>query len=894
MRPGLLARISLCLFGITGTLTGLVGAATLYGSGFNGPDGLATLHTIDPSTGSPTAVGPIGFQRVGSMDFGPDGRLYGVGERNDGSNRVVLIVIDTATGAGTEVAPLSGLTASRAVTDISFRPSDGKLYAFLDTPDQVATIDRSSGAVTVLGPSGTTGGGNGLVFTRNLILYLAEETKLFRVNQGSGVAALDGTMTHIGFPTLFGPRINSMDTEPATGRIFASLNDGIGGGGPTYLAILDPATVTVTNIGVTLGSLDGLTWEPDHCPVALYGASHPGAFTPSDFVSINPRTGAATTIGFIGFNAVTGIDVHPLTGTVYGVGLRPADATPVLITINPLTGAGLEVGPLGPALFPPLFDLSFRSDGTLYLVAFDSSQNDLGVYVVNESTGTASLLGFTLTSGDGNGIGHSLANILYHSDHASGGTLNIINQTTGLAALQGTLSYIGFPVLSQPEVPAIDIDPSTGAGWAIVNDTLNGSKYVATLDTRAGVARHIGSGILGLSALTWAPLCADGDPCTLDECVRCDDADLFGAVFAGPDGLSDLIQIDPVTGEPSVVGSIGFERVSGMDYDRETGVLYATGERPGGSNTSVLIAIDPATGAGNEIGPTGLPLGGSDAVSDISIRHSDGTIYAYLEPGDDVATIDRLTGAATLLGPSGLSGADDGAAFSNGDTLYHANDATVSTLDQSTGAGTAGPAVSFAGFPPPAGTYRIAAMETSCDGHFIAAVKDGPFGTAYLGALDPATGVVSNIGVSEPLLDALAWTGVRSFCRSTFQDTDLDERCDAQDCAAADASAWAFPPEITDDTFLTSNYTWGSVAAVSGPGTVYDIVGNFAGSLPMGPFDFSFACKSPHQPIAVLSPPPGAILWVVVRARNACGIGTYGNEHRNDLPPVPRTTMNCP
>ena len=81
---------------------------------------------------------------------------------------------------------------------------------------------------------------------------------------------------------------------------------------------------------------------------------------------------------------------------------------------------------------------------------------------------------------------------------------------------------------------------------------------------------------------------------------------LYGASYAGPDGLATLHVIDAGTGAATAIGLIGFERVSGMDFGPD-GVLYATAERADGSDTPVLITIDPVTGAGTEVGPIGIP-----------------------------------------------------------------------------------------------------------------------------------------------------------------------------------------------------------------------------------------------------------------------------------------------
>lgn len=60
-----------------------------------GPRRSCHLSCDRPDDGAATTIGPIGFERVGGMDFHPvTGVLYAAGERADGSNTPVLITID--------------------------------------------------------------------------------------------------------------------------------------------------------------------------------------------------------------------------------------------------------------------------------------------------------------------------------------------------------------------------------------------------------------------------------------------------------------------------------------------------------------------------------------------------------------------------------------------------------------------------------------------------------------------------------------------------------------------------------------------------------------------------------------------------------------------------------
>jgi len=874
-------------------------AATLYGSAFSGADGLAVLYRIDPATGAPTRIGPIGFQRVGSLDFGPDGRLYGVGERDDGTDTVVVLVIDTATGVGTEIAPLSFVGPSRPVSDISFRPSDGMVHAFLGDPDEVAVFEASTGIGAVLGPPGTTGGGHGIAFSRNLTLYHWEDQTLYTIDQTTGLSSLLGVTTFTGFPPLTTPRVDALDVDPDGGTLYASVNDGgAGGGGPGYLAKLDPAALAIEEIGSTVDGLEALAFQPDRCPVVLYGAEKGGG-AGARLVTIDPISGAASDVGPIHFDNVGGMDFDPLTGVLYGIAIRPADGVHVLITIDPATGSGTEVGPLvnaGNPLGGGTFDLSFRSDGTLLASAFPAETPSLSLFRVDTSTGLAIEIGPTGTGAPGNGLAFSLQDALYMADNSDGGTLYGLEPSTGTATALSSLTFLGFPPLDSPRLNALDTDPSTGVTWASVNDGFraSGPSYLAWIDPRTGSVRHAGLTLPDLDALAWAPLCDDGDPCTIDECVRCRDARLLGASYA-LGGPATLVEIDPLTGTSVSVGAIGFDRVSAMDYDPETGILYATGERPG-TDINVLIAIDPGTGAGHEIGPTNIGAPGGTKEPDLSIRFLDGKIFAYLDNGDELATLDRLSGRATLVGPSGVSGIGNGLAFESSSALIHTDGNHVNVLDQAAGTAVAVAPLSYAGFPPPVVAYRVNALDAACDGRLFASVRDGNgTGPDYLATLDPNSGVVTHVGATDGGLDALAWITQRGFCtHPKAPDSDFDSVCDAIDCAPANQGVWSVPPDITDGEFVDSvHFVWGSLATVSGRETFYDAVAGEVGELPVGPTDASSLCRFFTASLGLNDPLPGEIFWVVVRGHTTCGAGPWGDEdHAGVL--VPRATMSCP
>jgi len=105
------------LIGSIGHFDGVIGGltfgpdSTLY-SVYSGPDNESHLITIDRFTGVNRVVGGIGFEDVSSMEFGPDGVLYG------GTAYGSLITIDPQTGKGKFV----GRSSFAALNGLAFYP----------------------------------------------------------------------------------------------------------------------------------------------------------------------------------------------------------------------------------------------------------------------------------------------------------------------------------------------------------------------------------------------------------------------------------------------------------------------------------------------------------------------------------------------------------------------------------------------------------------------------------------------------------------------------------------------------------------------------------------------------------------------------------------------------
>lgn len=105
------------------------------------------LYGIDPATGATSPIGRIGFNDVYALGFAQNGKLYGVSNATSPNQ---LILIDTATGAGSLVATLQ----LSNVFDIASRPEDGAMFLAESTSGRLWTLDVSNGVATDVGPYG--------------------------------------------------------------------------------------------------------------------------------------------------------------------------------------------------------------------------------------------------------------------------------------------------------------------------------------------------------------------------------------------------------------------------------------------------------------------------------------------------------------------------------------------------------------------------------------------------------------------------------------------------------------------------------------------------------------------------------------------------------------------
>ncbi len=465
-------------------------------------------------------------------------------------------VISGATISSTPIT-LAGFTVTGA-TGLAVQPGTGTVFALLlvgatNTPRRLVTLDLASGVATDIGLADN---GSGLLFADitftsggtlfgvtddgspspetlfTLNTTSASPTFVRTLGNGSSGEAIgfnpgDGLIYHVsGFGVQNDP-VNGVILEtidpasPLTPPVNVPLSvDGFVTdveslffwGNGFFLAgdvegslSLASTTGRIRDLGLIQGlsniSIDGLAiiGTPPDCTAAgqICGAAFNGPDGPSVLYSIDKGTGTAAMVGPIGVERVSGLAFNS-AGTLFGAGERmDGSSAGVLITIDPATGLGTEIGPLFGLVQSFMTDLTFRhSDGVLF------GHTEAGETVITIDTATGA--GTVLPNGHGNGCcGHALAfdfadNLLVGSEIG----ISTVDQTTGIG---GTITPFTFspPLDSSSPPDAMDFDPATGTLFAIA--TAGSQTLLTTIDPATGIVTNLAPTQLNMDAIAFVP-----------------------------------------------------------------------------------------------------------------------------------------------------------------------------------------------------------------------------------------------------------------------------------------------------------------------------------------------------------------------------------------------------
>jgi hypothetical protein len=227
--------------------------ATLFGCTGTG-DSISTLYRINPSSGVGFAVGAMGIRGCSGLAFDPDTAiLYAVGDSPAFVNS--LWIVDPSTGAATLVGP----TNQSRTSDIAFR-SDGVLFSYHRFVPAAGTMSKTTGNVTLLGPSGLFGNGNGITFDQSDDLVHADGAELNRIDQTTGAPTMLATLSFPAVGCGF-PRINSMDTH-SSGVVYGVMNCSGGSNSANFLVTIGIPSGSVNAVGPSVPGLDGIAFAP--------------------------------------------------------------------------------------------------------------------------------------------------------------------------------------------------------------------------------------------------------------------------------------------------------------------------------------------------------------------------------------------------------------------------------------------------------------------------------------------------------------------------------------------------------------------------------------------------------------------------------------------------------
>jgi hypothetical protein len=265
--------------------------------------------------------------------------------------------------------------------------------------------------------------------------------------------------------------------------------------------------MTKTSVTVALLVASLLT-APRVFAVATFFGCTGQAGLASSLYRIDPLTGAGTLVGPMGMDECSALAIDPVTGVLYAAGRDPITSDISLYTVDVSTGIATIVGPTGAG--NRVADMKFRpSDDQLF--EYLEANDQLGI--ADKTDGSTVVLGDTQTSCCGNGMAFDSSDVLFHANDFE---LHTLNQTAAVATLVAELTFPPVPC-SDPRINAMDFDAS-GTLYGVLN--CGDIQYLTTVNTFTGVVTAIGPTVLRLDGLAATKICGNG---VLDPGETCDE-----------------------------------------------------------------------------------------------------------------------------------------------------------------------------------------------------------------------------------------------------------------------------------------------------------------------------------------------------------------------------------
>lgn len=211
---------------------------------------------------------------------------------------------------------------------------------------------------------------------------------------GGGFATTDGYLitaapfSSLTLPGIFPASLSGLSNLPGT--FIFSMSGGMADGGNLYHFLPNGNFVGVGASG--FGAVSGLAWDP--AGSTLYGTVTVAALA-DGLITLNPLTGAGTLVGPMGGAAgIDAIAFQPTTGTLFGSTGFFFDGSPGdEIVINPATGAASKTGVMTPTPTCTVAGMAFDDAGTGYISIGCGAGSGGNIYSWDPSTNAITLMG---------------------------------------------------------------------------------------------------------------------------------------------------------------------------------------------------------------------------------------------------------------------------------------------------------------------------------------------------------------------------------------------------------------------------------------------------------------------------------------------------------------------
>ena len=292
------------------------------------------------------------------------------------------------------------------------------------------------------------------------------------------------------------------------------------------------------------------------------------------------------------------------------------------------------------------------------------------------------------------------------------------------------------------------------------------------------------------------------------------------------------------------------------------------------------------------------------------------------DPGAHLVVLQMLLRGQNLVGghpihtffPDGTRGPDFGTFTSDVSNVASGTRILMATPEAVKIFGVPADHVTTGRLPFPSGRVCFAPDPTGIAG-YVDCVAYGSFTGANTGYGTPATALVTGQALRRTVFNLSVRNNSTDFALGSPRpanslgaivsaDGDADLVPDTTDCAPADPSLWFAPPEVTGvqvalDGTGAALLRWESLSARAGTATLYDLVlgsaprlntlRSYGGVAVCGARELLDAAFTDAQPVD-----RGDGRFYLIRGRNGCGFGTYGNGDPPAGTPDPRDLLDDP